>query len=113
MSCKQGIRLASEVKITPVANFRLNPENYQFDLVRSKIRQTLSGQCKAMGGQIALENSKKCILPVTSTATCLPGSYLNGTDPAGNPNCTVLPAVYEVCANGVAGISTGGSLICN
>lgn len=112
-ACTQSIEVATELSISPVKGVTLNPENYMVNFIRGKIEGTLEGQCSAMGGQLDPGNKANCILPITSAAECVPGTFLNGTDANGFRVCTAIQGTFETCPNGMATIRADGSLGCN
>lgn len=111
--CRQSIEVATELLISPVQGVTLNPANYMVSFIRGKIEGTLEGQCAAMGGQLDPANRANCILPITSAAECVPGTYLNGTDANGFRICSAINGTFETCPNGMASIRPDGSLECN
>lgn len=111
--CTQSIEVATELVISPVKGVTLNPKNYMVSFIRGKIEGTLEGQCSAMGGQLDPANKANCILPITSAAECVPGTFLNGTDANGFRVCTAIKGTFETCPNGMASIRADGSLECN
>ncbi|MFP5519244.1 MAG: hypothetical protein ACLGGX_05030 [Bdellovibrionia bacterium] len=113
VGCNQSIQVATELTISKIPGLVLNTQNYVIDFIRGKIEGTLSSQCKAMGGRLNPNNLTDCILPITSSASCLPGTYLNGTDTNGNRVCRPIQGVFQRCSRGVATIRANGSLACN
>lgn len=111
--CKQSARIRTRLNVAPVPFLRLNSANYELNFIRGKIEGTLSGNCLAMGGTIDVDDNSKCVLPITSSFRCPPGTFLNGTDANDSLICERIPAYSQTCPTGVRTIGSDGSFICN